>query len=327
VPVGWFLGGAAGVELLTGLYFLKVIYMSDNPFDELFDAVGTEVADPPSDQQSLDAILEAKTITIPSGSLFVFDLETVPDESRFPRPVRVEKVKRPDAPVDLVKLVTQTVPNIKAKIPILSEAQLGKLADLENGMAKPRSGVLDAIQNQLAIDNADDFEIAMAEWKKLSFSPFCNRIVALGIEAKGHSVTMLAKTEDEERELIRVLWQHIQKFRTRCGYNITAFDDAVLIFRSMILGIDAPQKISRKKYSDKESVDLMTCMFPAGPAQKLKDVCRMLGIVPLAGYEMSGDKVFDLVEAGDWDGIATYVHSDAVIEFELYNRLSEYVNF
>jgi hypothetical protein len=53
----------------------------------------------------------------------------------------------------------------------------------------------------------------------------------------------------------------------------------------------------------------------------------MLGIVPPAGYEMSGDKVFDLVEAGDWNGIAEYVASDAVIEFELYRRLSDYVLF
>jgi hypothetical protein len=42
---------------------------------------------------------------------------------------------------------------------------------------------------------------------------------------------------------------------------------------------------------------------------------------------MSGDKVFDLVEAGDWAGIAAYVESDAVIEFELYRRLSDYVVF
>jgi iron-sulfur cluster assembly accessory protein len=40
-----------------------------------------------------------------------------------------------------------------------------------------------------------------------------------------------------------------------------------------------------------------------GQSQKLKDVCRMLGIVPLSGYEMSGDKVFDLVEAAEPDDL------------------------
>jgi len=263
----------------------------------------------------------------PSGGVFVFDLETIPDESRFPRPVRVEKVKRPPAAIDLVKLVTQTVPNIKAKIPTLSEDQLNKLTDLENGMAKPRSGVTDAISQQLAIDNADDHEAAMMEWRKLSFNPFGCRVVALGIRSAKHFVTMTAKNDDEERQLLHTIWSHIAKFKTRCGYNITAFDDAVLVMRSMLLGVDASERITRKKFGDRGSIDLMTSLFPSGPAQKLKEVCRMLGIVPPVGYEMSGDKVFDLVEADDWAGIAAYVESDAVIEFELYRRLSDYVVF
>jgi predicted PolB exonuclease-like 3'-5' exonuclease len=187
--------------------------------------------------------------------------------------------------------------------------------------------VLDAIANQIALDNVDDFEAAMAEWKKLSFNPFGCRIVALGIRSAKHHVTMLAKNDDEERELLRVLWKHINQFKTRCGYNITGFDDAVLVMRSMLLGVEASQKISRKKFGDRASIDLMTVLFPSGQAQKLKEVCRMLGIVPPVGYEMSGDKVFDLTESGDWNGIAAYVESDAVIEFELYQRLSDYVLF
>jgi len=276
-------------------------------------------------QQDIEA--DSAPAVTPSGSVFVFDLETIPDESRFPRPVRVEKVKREPAAIDLAKLVTLTVPAIKAKIPSLSEDQLTQLMDLENGMAKPRSGVTDAITSQIAIDNTDDHEAAMNDWKKLSFNPFGNRIVALGIRSATHHVTMLAKNDDEERELLRVLWDHVNKFRVRCGYNITAFDDAVLIMRSMLLGVESPGPISRKRFGDRASIDLMTALFPSGQAQKLKEVCRMIGIVPPAGYEMSGDKVFDLVEAGDWANIAAYVESDAVIEFKLYQMLSEYLVF
>jgi hypothetical protein len=277
----------------------------------------------------LEAEPECKTPEVPqSGSVFVFDLETVPDESRFPRPQKIEKVKRPEAEgVSIAKLVGLTVPQIKVQIPQLSETQLFALRDAEAATPKPRAGVLDAINQQLAIDNADDHEAAMMEWRKLSFNPFGCRIVALGIRSAKHHVTMLAKDDEEERDLLRVLWSHVSKFKTRCGYNITNFDDAVLVMRSMLLGVDATDRIARKKFGDKASIDLMTCLFPAGPAQKLKDVCRMLGIVPPAGYEMSGDKVFDLVEAGDWNGIAEYVASDAVIEFELYRRLSDYVLF
>ena len=281
-----------------------------------------------SDRSSIDMDLGAKTKNVPSGGVFVFDLETIPDESRFPRPVVVEKVKRPDRDdINIAKLAESTVPGIKTAIPTLSESQLIALEGFENNSKKPRSGVLDAISQQLAIDNAYDHEAAMMEWRKLSFNPFGCRIVALGIRSAKHHVTMLAKDADEERQLLHTLWSHIAKFKTRCGYNITAFDDAVLVMRSMLLGVDASERISRKKFGDRASIDLMTCLFPAGPAQKLKEVCRMLGIVPPVGYEMSGDKVFDLVESDDWAGIAAYVESDAVIEFELYRRLSDYVVF
>lgn len=302
----------------------------DDPFAALEEVSEVDGVDNAVEDVVTELLKEsepAATGDIPSGGVFVFDLETIPDESRFPRPVRVEKVKRPSIACELSKIVTQTVPQVKSWIPKLSEEQLNQLADLENGLKKPRTGVLDAIEEQKRIDDADDFEASMAEWKKLSFNPFGCRIVALGIRSTKHHVTMLAKNDDEERELLRVIWKHIARFKTRCGYNITGFDDAVLVMRSMLLGVESSQLISRKKFGDRASIDLMTVLFPSGQAQKLKEVCRMLGIVPPVGYEMSGDKVFDLTEAGDWNGIAAYVESDAVIEFELYQRLSDYVLF
>jgi len=295
---------------------------ADDPFAVLIEPVEAEIETEPEQEQ-------AKAVSVPaSGSVFVFDLETVPDETRFPRPEKVEKVGRPDCPTfDCAKTIGLTVAQIEAQIPQLSEQQLQQLLTAEGQREKPRVGVQKAIQTQLAMDNADDHQAAMMEWRKLSFNPFGCRIVALGIRSAKHHLTMLAKDDEEERELLRVLWSHVAKFKTRCGYNITAFDDAVLVMRSMLLGVDASERISRKKFGDRASIDLMTCLFPAGPAQKLKDVCKMLGIVPPVGYEMSGDKVFDLVEAGDWPGIAAYVESDAVIEFELYRRLSDYLVF
>ncbi len=266
-------------------------------------------------------------IAVPNGSVFVYDLETVPDESRNPRPVPVERPLKPDAPVDVEKLQQQTVAAIREKIPVLSIAQLMKLGNIEMAAQKPRQGVKDAVSEQLSIETSSGHEQQMAEWLKLGFNPLGCRIVALGIKSAKHRVTMLAKDNDEERELLRVLWLHIQRFQTRCGYNITGFDDSVLIARSMILGIEAPERISRKKFGDRGSIDLMVALFPNSPAQKLKEVCRLLGIVPPAGYEMSGDKVFQLVEEGRWDDIAAYVSSDADIEFELYSRLSEYQLF
>lgn len=265
---------------------------------------------------------------IPRGSIFVFDLETVPDETRFPRPVKPEKIVKPDVEgLDLIETLKGTAEKVNKILPSLSIRNLENLRAAEMA-GKNRDGVLKGIASYLLSDDSQ-FESEYQTWRNLSFDVFACRIVALGIEARGHSVTMVAKNEAEERELIACLWEHIDKFSIRCGYNITAFDDAVLIFRSMQLGIDPPtaKKLERKKFATKTSIDLMTALFPASQAQKLKEVCRKMGIVPLAGYEMSGDKVLDLVDAGDWDGIARYVHSDAVIEFELYNRLNQYQVF
>ena len=295
--------------------------------DDMWDLFA--VVDDNEDNNQDVASNSSETIEIPGGSLFVFDLETVPDESRFPKPVPQEKVVRPDLEgVPMSKLVGGTVPQVVRELSRLSEDQLHLLAEIENNTKKPRSGVLDKIAEELKVFDVNTaYENAVAEWRKLSFNVFACKIVALGIKSQKHEVTMVAKNEDEERAIINTLWNHVSRFRVRCGYNITGFDDAVLIYRSMILGIDATQKLDRRKFGNRQSVDLMTLMFPSGPSQKLKEVCRMLGIVPPAGYEMSGDKVLDLVEAGDWNGIAKYVHSDAVIEFELYRRLADYLIF
>jgi len=292
-------------------------------FDELDEPAPVAVAD---QEPQPEAAAVQQLPDVPRGNLFVFDLETVPDESRFPRPVKPEPVVKPDATdVDLSDLIKGTVKQIEKVLPILSIRQLEELRSVEQA-GKNRDGVLSAIQSLLANDDSA-FAAEYQAWRNLSFNVFACRIVALGIEAKGHSVTMIAKNEDEERLLIETLWKHIDRYVMRCGYNITAFDDAVLMFRSMQLGIDPTKKLERKKFATKQSLDLMTALFPASQAMKLKEVCRFMGIVPLAGYEMSGDKVLDLVDAGDWDGIANYVHSDAVIEFELYNRLSQYQVF
>lgn len=279
-----------------------------------------------------DPFAEFQTVAAPavevgSGKLFVYDLETVPDESRYPRPTAAEKPVRPDAEdVDLNDLCGGTVKQIEKAVAGLSESQLIALQSLEESSAKPRDGALKAIAGALQFfDVASGLENELAEWRKLSFSPWKCRIVALGIEAAGHSVTMVAKDLNEERQLLNVLWEHIKKYRCRCGYNITAFDDAVIVARSMILGVSPPTRIERKACGTRESVDLYKSIFPTyGDSMKLKELCKAIGIVPKAGYEMDGSQVLDLVDAGDWDGIANYVHSDAVVEFELYNRLCEF---
>lgn len=298
---------------------------SDDPFAGMFGSPqGVSLtADDVADIES-----EAETAEQPrGGSWFVYDLETVPDESRFPKPEPPPKIERITADVDLFDLQGSTVPKISHELSRLSEEQLRHLLQIEQDESKPRAGVVTAIERELQVfDNTAEHAAMVAEWRKLAFKPWGLRIVALGIETcKGEHVTMLARTPDEERELLRVLWEHVQLFNVRIGYNIHGFDDSVLVARSVMLGVESSLAIDRRRYGSSQSVDLMQMLFPDGRAMKLKELCQWIGIEPEAGFEMSGDQVMDLVEAGDWDGIAKYVHSDAKIEAELYRRIRDYI--
>lgn len=276
-------------------------------------------------EESLPAASPDALPDVPRGAAFVYDLETVPDESRFPRPIEPEKVEKPDANVDLQSLVSGTIPQITAKIPILSDQQLSALASLEES-GKNRAGVMKSIAEQLQ-SGGSDYPAQLAEWKRLAINPLCCKVVAFGVRSKDWSLTLTAKNEDEERRLIATLWNCVDHFAMRVGYNINSYDDMVLVARSMLLKIDPSKRLDRRKFNNKQSIDLMTTLFPSGTAQKLKDVCRYLGIVPPAGYEMDGSQVLDLVDAGEWEKVAEYVASDATVEWQLYQMLGDYLVF
>ena len=163
------------------------------------------------------------------------------------------------------------------------------------------------------------------EWKKLAFAPFGCRIVSAGIATRDRVYVVLCKTPADEIRLVNHLWDCIEAYEHRIGYNIKGFDDAVIVARSIVLRLPVREVVMDRNRYAKESVDLMQILFPAGTPMKLKTLCQQIGIVPPAGYEMSGDQVLDLVDAGRWEDLALYSHSDATIERELYYRLRDYV--
>lgn len=256
----------------------------------------------------------------PTGGTLVFDFETVPDESRFPRPVAVVHEFATD--VDLSDLVKGAVPEITKRIADgLAPSQLEELATLEQSAKKPRKGVMDAIHSAL---NANDSELE--SWKKAcSVNPFKARICAFGWAVGcGEPQSMTARTDDEERAILVKFWELVHSCGKRCGYNIFGFDDMLAIVRSALLGVEPSCRLDRRRYGNREAIDLMLVLFPSGSAMPCKDVCNALGITPPA-REMDGSKVFDLYEAEDMESIANYVESDVAIERELLNRFVDYL--
>ena len=254
---------------------------------------------------------------------FVYDLETVPDDSRFPKPeVRQPQDREPCGKASeelLGKAINMVVPWLSK----MSVAELQQMLAWETA-GKSRSTMIEKINAELSILTGTDTS-EVDEWRKRSFDPFSCRIVALGIATREYVWRAVAKTPEEERELLQVFWTHVAAEKQRVGYNITAFDDRVIVARSMLLNPETGDSVIDLGRYDKERLDLYTVLFGASrDSYKLKDLCEALKIVPEAGYEMRGDKVLDLVEAGDWDGIAHYVQSDAKIERQLYEMIAEY---
>jgi hypothetical protein len=260
---------------------------------------------------------------IKGSGWFVYDLETVPDHARFPKPeVKQPQDRQPcgNASEELLgKAINMVVPWLSK----MSVAELQQMLAWEQA-GKNRSTMVDKINAEISLLTGTDSS-DVDQWRKRSFDPFSCRIVALGIATREYVWRAIAKTPDEERKLLRVFWTHCNANKRRIGYNITAFDDRVVVARSMLLKADSHGLGLDLGRYDKARIDLFTMLFGASrDSYKLKDLCEALGIVPEAGYEMRGDKVLDLVEANDWDGIAHYVQSDAKIERQLYEMIAEY---
>lgn len=254
------------------------------------------------------------------GQYFIYDIETFPDESRFPRPVSGSRAR---ADVDIPKLMSGNADIITRtlKSGTLMEDQLVEMLDLES-VGKNRTSVLSAIQK--AIDNLDgEFD----DWKKNgSVDPWQGRIVAMSWSFLGEDEvhTLLAKNEEEERALLTTFWL-LHEVGIRVGYNIAAFDDRWMIIRSMILGVSTAKPMQSGRYSS-QLVDIMLKLFPTlSEAKDCKLVAEMLGIrVPAEG--MSGSDVFGMVESRSWDLLTRYSASDVAVEKDMFRILKRYVS-
>ncbi len=269
------------------------------------------------DQQLSAAIEDAKR----EGILF-FDIETVPDETRFPRPRKSEPVTLGAELDALIANPKATVPQFEEllrKLPIAEE--IDKIEKFERA-GKNRAGVFDAIKAARTGGNPE-----FDKWAKLSVNPIGCRIVAFGWSIGGkHPIkSFIATTNEEEQMLLRAWWALVEgKDRQHCGFNTNAFDLTVLMMRSSILKVRPSRTLSRKKYDNRESIDIYRRLFPEGYTDgcDCKSVCRAHGINIPAG-DMDGSKVLDLWDVEDWDTIARYVESDVTIERELFYRTAD----
>lgn len=258
------------------------------------------------------------------GTLFVYDLETVPDESVCPRPSASSDSDTSPADID-VDSVLKTNATVDAAISSgeINRATAAMLLSIEQS-SKMRKGVISSLT---AVADADEKEFA--EWSKMSFNPWGCRIVAMSVYFWGDNrpVVAISDSSNQEQWILSFLWKC---FNTgiRSGYNIEAFDDRVVVARSLLLGVTPQEPVETKRYGNKTRIDLYKLLFDGSSGtMKLKDLCVRLGIDIPAGPEMNGGMVRQLVDEGRWAEIADYVRSDAIVEMELLKRVRQIVQF
>jgi len=248
-----------------------------------------------------------------------YDLEAIPDVHRFPRPDEQKIEYKED--LDLGKAMA-TVASTKAALSFgICDEQIMEMLKLENERAKPRSGVLEILNKFL-----DAGDQPMREWRNLAKNPATAAITAMSICAYGDPVprVWIAKSREEEKELVQAFFDIHAQGGTRVGYNISAYDDRLMVWRALHLGVlPSGRRMTFSRYGGKGSIDLQAKLFSGlHDAMKLKSVLSMLNI-PVPAGDTDGSMVADMVCDGQRETLANYVTSDAWSEMQLLLKMQQ----
>lgn len=253
-----------------------------------------------------------------SDNLIYFDLETVPDWSRFDLfdldvPSRVDLENCPDVEAFCSQAITISKEWLAENQP--PDSWLNKCELFERSSGKPRKGFIDEIEKSSR--RSEDLR------KQMATTPEYCRIVAAGwAGVTGEVKSIVDVTPDGERRIIHKLWKEFIGKSRICGYNILHFDFPVMLTRSLLLGISPSREISLNKYNNSVALDLMQKRFPSGKFGKLKSICKALGIKVPAG-DCDGSEVEELARK-DPEKLKLYVESDVQITRELHAMWSGY---
>jgi hypothetical protein len=253
-----------------------------------------------------------------SDDIIYFDLETIPDWSRFNSfdldvPERIDLEKCPNVEAFCSQAITTSKEWLAEHQP--PDSWLNKCELFERSSGKPRKGFIEELQK--ASRRSDDLR------KQMATTPEYCRIVAAGWSGiTGEIDSMVETTIDGERMILHTLWHEFAGKSRICGYNILGFDLPVLLTRSLLLGISPSRPISLDRYTNNVVLDLMQKRFANGKFGKLKSVCKALGIDVPAG-DCDGSQVEDLAR-DDPDMLGVYVRSDVEITRRLHEMWSGY---
>lgn len=260
-----------------------------------------------------------------------FDLETVPDDSRLEwfglEPLPVHPEYKPSAACPAAsEIIGKTVPELTALLADLQpcDGWLGVLEAVERD-GKCRKGVLDLIADVRRGRRQID-EAAALRCKMMSTCPEMCRIVSAAWAVGDGDVTCLNVGPQPnggdmpERVLVEHLWQLMKSAGKLVGFGCAGFDLPVIYMRSVVLGVESQRAIDRKPWGP-DVEDLMLARYGSiAPKDRgLKFIAKALGI-EVPGGDDDGGKVYEMVQAGEWERLRTYNASDVEITRELHRK-------
>lgn len=159
--------------------------------------------------------------------------------------------------------------------------------------------------------------------QKAALYPWTARIVALGwADESGLELVKLCEHEDDERAALTAFWAQSYHADDRfvrpiIGFNHRSFDLPVMLARSMLLDVKAPNiNLDRYRTPHYDILDRLT-WYGVIPSRSLRWYAKRFG-VPCADT-VTGADIAGLIAAGEW----AQVHDHCLSDIRLTKALAE----
>jgi len=237
------------------------------------------------------------------------DIETIPSQD-------------PDVKA---KFIQDSIDNFKAPSG-MSKGQAADDLELSAAEAKPIS------KDEMLIKWAGRFadKIAADEginnWKKTSFDGAKGELFSIAWAANNGDVLGEYRAPGEdEAEFLYSVFDQIESLGASkpffIGNYIAGFDLKFLFKRAVILGVRPPFPLPHYGRHEQHYYDLQQAWEGFNGRASLDSMCNALGI-PGKPDDIDGSKVWDFVEAGEYQKVLNYNKLDVAETRDVYNRFN-----
>jgi predicted PolB exonuclease-like 3'-5' exonuclease len=215
---------------------------------------------------------------------------------------------------------------------------LRKEADEEKRLIKAPSNYKDVakIEEYIAAKKIEIDAAFDERYRKTSFDGALGQVVCVSyaIDDNEPAVIYASDWKDSEQFILTSLYENLQtaynpNSQVRpvfIGHNIVSFDLRFLLQRSIIVGVKPPIFIPFKaKPWDDVVFDTMTAWAGVGNRVSMAKLCEVFKIDAKGSEvdgEIDGSKVWDYVQAGRIDDVATYCMHDVIRTRQIYKRIN-----